>query len=118
MADDAPGQEEEVALTEEELDKEHVWVRLTKPIKSYGEEVTVIKMRLPTAADIFRLGNPVEFDPISDPPKITHNFQRLQVMIARLANIPSGSLEKMATKDLVACAWALTPHFLPGSAQD
>jgi len=98
-------------------DLDHITVTLSTPIKSYGEDVAVLKMRLPTGADLLRVGNPVDFDPISDPPKISHNMQRVQAMVARLANIPSGSIEKMSTQDLVACAWAITPHFLPRPGQ-
>lgn len=98
-------------------DPDHIYVKLSKPIQAYTETISVIKMRLPTGADLLRVGNPVEFDPVSDPPKISHNMQRVQIMIARLANIPSGSIEKMAPHDMVACAWAITPHFLPAPGQ-
>ena len=100
-----------------EQDKDHIYVRLTKPIQAYTETLSVIKMRMPTGADLLRVGNPVDFDPVSDPPKISHNMQRVQAMVARLANIPSGSIEKMAPQDLVACSWAITPFFLPAAGQ-
>jgi Phage tail assembly chaperone proteins, E, or 41 or 14 len=100
-----------------DTDPDHITVTLSTPINAYGEDVSVIKMRKPTGADLLRVGNPVEFDPISDPPKISHNMQRVQQMVARLANIPSSSLEKMATQDWVACAWAVTPFFLPKAGQ-
>lgn len=94
-------------------DPDHIYVTLSAPIKAYTETVSVLKMRKPTGADLLRVGNPVDFDPISEPPKISHNMQRVQMMVARLANIPSGSLERMTPRDLVACAWAITPFFLP-----
>lgn len=101
----------------ESPDSDFIMVTLSAPIKSYGEDVSVIKMRKPNGADLLRVGNPVIFDPISEPPQITHNMARMQQMIARLANIPSGSLEKMTTQDWVSCAWAVTPFFMPMAGQ-
>jgi len=115
MSDDPTTQEEKPIETI--ADPDHIIVKLSAPIKSYGEEVSVIKMRMPTTGDITRIGNPVEFDPISDPPKITHNMQRMLAMVARLSSIPTGSLEKMRIQDWVACCWAVTPFCLPHPGQ-
>jgi Phage tail assembly chaperone proteins, E, or 41 or 14 len=101
----------------EEQDKDHIYVKLSKPIRAYTEEVSVLKMRLPTTGDIVRVGNPVIFDPISDPPQISHNQQRMLNMVARLANVPSGSLEKMPPQDWVAVCWAVTPFLIPNPGQ-
>lgn len=114
MLEDTSGAADTAADTP---DPDHIIVRLSKPINAYGEEVSTIKMRLPTTGGIARVGNPVEFDPISDPPKISHHQQRMMAMVARLSNIPTGSLEKMAPQDWVACCWAVTPRFLPGLGQ-
>jgi len=114
MSDELSTQEENaVEPIAAELDPDHIYVKLSKPIKSYGDEVSVIKMRLPTGGDGIRIGNPVDFYPMTDPPIVRFNMPLVQAMVARLANIPSGSIEKMASNDLMSCAWKLVPFFLP-----
>lgn len=90
-----------------------ITVTLSKPIPVYAEKVSVLKFRKPTAGDIIRIGNPVEFDPISEPPKISHHAHRMTAMMARLANIPLSSIDFMDPQDWVSCAWALSPNFMP-----
>jgi hypothetical protein len=93
-------------------------VTLLKPIQAFNETLTEIKFRLPTAADILQVGgSPVEFDPISSPPRVTHPPQYMTAMISRLGNIPTGSVLKMDTRDWTACAWAISPFFLPNLGQ-
>jgi hypothetical protein len=86
---------------------------LVKPISAYGEDVSVLKMRKPTGADLLRIGNPVKFSPFSDPPQIEHDYAKVVAMVARLANVPSSSLERLETDDLTALAWVITPFFTP-----
>jgi len=88
-------------------------VTLSKPIPVYAEKVSVIKFRKPNGGDIIRVGNPVLFDPISDPPRISHDAARMTAMMARLANIPTSSFDFMDPQDLVSCFWSLTPFFMP-----
>jgi hypothetical protein len=94
-------------------DSDHIIVTLSTPIKAYGDELSVIKMRKPTAGDGIRVGNPVDFIPFTNPPSVRFNMPILQAMIAHLARIPSGSIEKMAPNDLISCGWILAPFFLP-----
>ena len=88
-------------------------VTLSSPIPVFAEMRSVITMRKPTGLDLIKVGNPVQFDPVSDPPRIEHNMPRMVAMIARLANIPTGSVEKMDPRDLASCAWQLSSFFLP-----
>ena len=50
---------------------------LTRPIEAHGNTLTVLTFREPTARDLLSIGNPVIFDPISDPPKIMHDEKRM-----------------------------------------
>lgn len=86
---------------------------LTVPIKAYGEEVKVIRMRKPTGADLVRVGNPVNFYPYADPVKVEHDMSKVVAMAARLSNIPSASIEMMDSNDLIGMAWAMSPFFIP-----
>jgi len=71
-------------------------------------------MRLPTGADLVRIGNPVLFYPHAEPAKIEHDMPKMLTMIARLSDLPSSSIELMEPKDLIAAAWLLSPFFIPG----
>ena len=86
---------------------------LAKPIQAHGETVSELRFREPTGADIVNVGNPVIFDMASDPPKVTHDDRKMAAMMARLANVPPSSIGLMGPQDWVACAWLLTPFFVP-----
>lgn len=86
-------------------------VKLKKAIPVFDETMSEIKMREPTAKDIVRIGNPVIID--METGNITHNMARMRDMIAALANIPSSSVEFLAPRELMDCAWAISPFFLP-----
>ena len=97
----------------EEVDDGSVTVALRSPIPVFADKVSTIKFRKPTGGDIIRVGNPVVFDPISDPPKITHDEKKMTVMMARLAGVPISSLDFLDPRDWTSCAWALSPFFMP-----
>lgn len=86
---------------------------LRKPINAYGEEITVLELRRPTGADLVRVGNPVKFTPHAEPPIIEHDYVRVAAMVARLANVPSSSIERLEPDELTALAWGISPFFLP-----
>ena len=86
---------------------------LQKPIRAYDEMVSVLKLRKPTGADLIRVGNPVIFSPFADPPRIEHDMSKVVAMVARLANVPSSSLEALDPQELTSLAWAISPFFVP-----
>ena len=86
---------------------------LSKPIKAFDEELAVIKLRMPTGADLIRVGNPVLFYPHAEPIKIEHDMPKMVTMISRLSGIPVGSLERLSAEDLLGIAWSLSPFFIP-----
>lgn len=86
---------------------------LERPINAYGEEIKVLKLRKPTGADLVRIGNPVKFNPYVEPPQVEHDYTRVLAMVARLANVPSSSLERLDPEELTSLAWAISPFFLP-----
>lgn len=101
---------EETAVAEEKIR-----IPLSKPIPVYDKTVSEIVLRHPTAADIVAVGNPVEFDPLSEPVRIVHDAKKMTAMITRLSNVPSSSLERLDPRDWVAIAWAVSPFFLPAT---
>ena len=88
-------------------------LELTRPIEAHGNTVTVLTFREPTARDLLAVGNPVIFDPISEPPKILHDEKRMNAMMSMLAAVPPSSIATMHPRDWVTCAWGLTPFFVP-----
>ena len=86
---------------------------LAEPITAYGEEITVLRIRKPTGADLLRVGNPVKIGMFSEPPTIDYDFPKVIAMVARLTNIPSPSLEKLSTDQMVALAITISPFFMP-----
>jgi Phage tail assembly chaperone proteins, E, or 41 or 14 len=88
-------------------------LRLSQPIEAHGEKVSELRFRNPTTRDILEVGNPVIFDPISDPPKITHDAIKMNVMLSRLAGVPPSSILHLDPRDWVACAWGISPFFVP-----
>jgi hypothetical protein len=104
MADD------KIPAEEKRADIEYT---LSEPIPAYGEQVSVIKMRKPTGGDLIRIGNPVIFYPHIEPPKVEHDMPKMVAMIARLSGVPTSSLDRLTTGDLLGIAWTLSPFFIP-----
>lgn len=86
---------------------------LQKPVMAYGRELTELVFREPTGMDILKHGNPVVFDPLTTPPKITHDWPRMVPMLSDLAKVPMSTISQLHPQDLVACAWIVTPFFMP-----
>lgn len=86
---------------------------LKTPINAYGEDVSVLKLRKPTGADLIAVGNPVKFSPFTKPPTVEHDYPRIVEMAARLANVPSSSIAKLDPDELIMLAWAISPFFIP-----
>ncbi|HEY2210275.1 MAG TPA: phage tail assembly protein [Bradyrhizobium sp.] len=97
----------------EDEEEERIEYQLTEPINAYGEDVKVLKLRMPTGSDLIRVGNPVAFYPNADPVKIEHDMPKMVQMIARLSGVPSSSVERMNPRDLIGVAWVLSPFFIP-----
>lgn len=100
---------DEAKKDDREIVKEHT---LSKPISAYGEEVTVLRLRKPMGADIIAVGNPCPVNPYVDPPQVSHDYKKVVLMVARLANVPSSSLERMEADDLISLGWLIAPFFL------
>ena len=91
-----------------------VVVKLRKPIKANGEELSELKFREPTAADIERCGNPVNIDFQSgDSPKMTFDAKSMSAMMSTLAAVPPSSIRQLNTRDWNSAAWNLASFFLP-----
>lgn len=88
-------------------------ITLRRPIKSYGDEVSVLIFREPSAADIVACGDPVLFDFSVEPPRTIFEPKAMSAMIATLATVPMSSVAKMHPKDWKNAAWTLAGFFTP-----
>lgn len=89
-------------------------VALRKPIIANGDEVNELKFREPTAADIERVGNPVNIDMLSgDTPKLTFDAKAMTAMMSVLAAVPPSTIRQMHPRDWNSAAWTLASFFMP-----
>jgi hypothetical protein len=88
-------------------------LELSRPVEAHGQQVSTLVFREPTGRDLLNVGNPVIFDPISDPPKIIHDERRMNAMMSALAGVPPSSIMAMSPRDWITAAWGLTPFFVP-----
>jgi tail assembly chaperone E/41/14-like protein len=95
-------------------DGDPVVVPLSKKVIANGDEVDSLTFREPTAADIERIGNPVNIDFIGrDTPKITFDSKIMTQMMGVLAAVPPSTIRMMKTRDWNTAAWSLCPFFIP-----
>lgn len=89
-------------------------INLRKPITANGDDVNSLTFREPTAADIERIGNPVNLDFFSgDTPKATFDTKIMTQMMSQLAMVPPSAIRMMHTRDWNTAAWSLAPFFMP-----
>ena len=91
-----------------------ITVKLRKPVMLKDEEVNEILLREPTAGDIIRNGNPVNFDGFSEQYAITFDEAKVVKMLVALSNgLPRATFERMQPNDFMDCCWAIAPFFVP-----
>lgn len=89
-------------------------IKLRKSVIANGDEVNELTFREPTAADIERVGNPINIDMLSgDMPKITFEAKSMTQMMALLATVPPSTIRQMHPKDWNTAAWSLANFFMP-----
>ena len=93
--------------------EEFLEVNLSTPLNSFGEEITVLKMRRPNGVDLINLGQPCDLDPFSEPPRFIPNIAKSVVWASRLSGVPSTEFGKLSTNDLMTIGWKFVPFFSP-----
>ena len=89
---------------------------LEKPvpdIENPGEFLKEVTLREPSGTDMVEAGNPVDFDPISQPPKVSIDPRKMAAMISRLSALPPSVVGRMAPKDMINIGWVVAPFFVP-----
>jgi hypothetical protein len=78
-------------------------ITLTKPINSYGKEITELEFHEPNGQDVRIAGVPYRIDTLADgTERSDYNTAAAATLISRLANIPPSSVDQMAASDFVA----------------
>jgi hypothetical protein len=88
-------------------------LELAREVEAHGQKIGKLVFREPTGRDLLSVGNPVIFDPVSDPPKIIHDERRMNAMLSLLASVPPSTIAMLAPRDWVTAAWGITPFFVP-----
>jgi hypothetical protein len=101
----------------EEATDGSITFNLVKPIPVFKDSVHSIRFRKPTGEDLIRIGNPVEYDPYGVGATVRHDMGRMVAMMAALSGYPTSSFRHMDPNDMVSCAWALSPFFMPMRAR-
>ena len=93
-------------------DANELVIRLGKPLIAHGDEVTELRFREPTAADIEACGSPVTIDFLNQAePKMIYETKAMFAMMSRLAAVPPSTIKSMRTKDWEYAALALAHRF-------
>lgn len=87
--------------------------KLRNKIIANGDEVDELTFREPTAADIERVGNPVNIDTSGGSVKVTFDAKAMTQMMSILAAVPPSTIRQMKTKDWNSAAWELASFFIP-----
>jgi Phage tail assembly chaperone proteins, E, or 41 or 14 len=86
---------------------------LTKPIMAHGEEISELKFREPTAADIEACGSPIVFDAYAPEgmPKTRVESKNMFAMMSRLAAVPPSTIRQMSARQWEYAANVLAYRF-------
>lgn len=82
---------------------------LTTPIMAHDEEITVLELREPTTKDARQLGLPYGIDETGN---YIPKTELAAKYIARLAGIPSSSVDELSISDFNTAAWIVLSFFL------
>ena len=89
-------------------------LRLRKPVIAHGDEVSELKFREPTGADIERCGSPINMDFLGgEVPKMSFEPKAMTAMMATLAQVPPSTIRQLHPRDWTNGAWQLALFFMP-----
>lgn len=89
-------------------------IKLTEPIQAHGEERSEITLRPPKAADVNACGYPLR---LLSGGVTTFDAPAISALIARLGNIPPGSVDHLGMRDWNACMQEILNFFVDVEAR-
>lgn len=88
-------------------------IELSQPIRAHGEERMALDLREPTGGDIAACGYPFRFVAAADgaDTQILPEAAAISALIARLGEVPKGSVDQLSLADWQACMTAVLGFF-------
>jgi hypothetical protein len=88
-------------------------LKLQKPIIAHGDEVSELKFREPSAADIEACGSPIIFNLYAEEgqPKTRIDHKNMFAMMSRLAAVPPSTIKQMSAMQWEYAANVLAYRF-------
>jgi hypothetical protein len=83
---------------------------LATPVEAHGEEITVLRLRRPNAADLAECGMPFK---MGQDGVIDLNPRAMMQLAARLASVPPSTVGSMDISDFIALQGVLANFFAP-----
>lgn len=92
-------------------------IKLSKPISSFGDEVTAFDLREPTAKQIRKIGSPITFKADGG---YDFDMERVAQYVVALAVPPVSppAVDQIAAGDWLPMAAALIPFFMPSTPSE
>jgi hypothetical protein len=86
---------------------------LSKPIQAHGEQISILRWREPTGADIEKAGNPISIEVVPDSGRyrVAFDEKKMAAMIGQLATIPPHSVRSLRAGDWTAIATKIFRFF-------
>ena len=88
-------------------------VKLSRPVRAHGEDVSVLTLREPTSEDIMNIGYPVSLK-VEDKTGgiIVQNKTEMAAMISTLAEVPPSTIKSLHFRDYLKCTGVVTDFFM------
>lgn len=86
-------------------------IKLTKPIKAHGEEVTELELKEPTGRDVQDIGFPYLILMTGDDQALQVQVKTVGKYVSKLAGIPPSSVDQLSAGDLSTLTGAVMSFF-------
>ncbi len=90
-------------------------IKLSKPIKAHGEEISELTLREPTVKDTIEVGQPFLIIVGDGETGIRIQNKTVAAYIVRLAGVPNSTVEQMSLSDFSAAQAAVLGFFGAGA---
>lgn len=88
-----------------------VTIKLGRPVKAHGEDITELVMREPTVSDTLDLGMPFAIDATGETSEIVFRTAVIARYAVRLAGVPMGAVKALSMNDWLAVQGAVQGFF-------
>lgn len=93
-------------------------VKLRKPVKAYGAEITEITLRKPTGRDYLMYGNPMIVSNDYGVINISWDQHRVIPLLAALGSVPDSTIIDLDPREIVSLQQGIAGFFLPEPGEE